>query len=117
VLRLVASRNLVPLATPQLFLEYEEVLACAEHRLAQGLTPEEVNEFLAGFAALIEPVELHFRWRPQSPDTNDEMVLEAAVNGHADAIVTYNVADFLQPSRRFGVRVLTPPEVLKELKR
>ena len=43
--------------------------------------------------ALIEPVEGHFQWRPQSRDPDDEMVLEAAINGWADALVTYNVAD------------------------
>jgi predicted nucleic acid-binding protein len=43
---------------------------------------------------LIEPVEVHFQRRPQSGDPNDEMVLEAAINGRADALVTYNVADF-----------------------
>lgn len=56
-----------------------------EQRLAHRLTLQEVDEFLSRFAALIELVELHFRWRPHSPGTNDEMVLEAAVNGHADA--------------------------------
>lgn len=29
--------------------------------------------------------ELHFSLRPQVHDTNDEMVLEAAINGDADA--------------------------------
>jgi predicted nucleic acid-binding protein len=45
-------------------------------------------------AALIEPVEVHFQWRPQSRDPNDEMVLEAAINGQADALVNYNIKDF-----------------------
>ena len=116
VLRLVADRSILPLATPPLFLEYEEVLLRPEQRLAHGLTPAEVDEFLAEFAALIEPVELHFRWRPQSPDTDDEMVLEAAVNGHADAIVTYNVKDFLLPCERFGVLAFTPADLLKKVK-
>ena len=52
-------------------------------------------------AALIEPVEVHFQWRPQTPDPNDEMVLETAVNGKADAVVTYNVADFAAAKRFF----------------
>jgi hypothetical protein len=41
------------------------------------LAPEAIEEFLAEFAALIELVEVHFQWRPQSRDPNDEMVLEA----------------------------------------
>jgi hypothetical protein len=51
-----------------LFLEYEQVLKRPEHRLAHGLTPEAVDEFLAELAALIEPVELQFQLRPQGLD-------------------------------------------------
>jgi putative PIN family toxin of toxin-antitoxin system len=116
VLRLVVSRQLILLATPPLFLEYEDVLQGPEQRLAHGLTPEAVDEFLTELAALIEPVELHFQWRPQSPDTNDEMVIEAAVNGRAEAVVTYNVRDFELPCKRFGIPVLTPAEVLRKVK-
>ncbi|HEY5176197.1 MAG TPA: putative toxin-antitoxin system toxin component, PIN family [Terriglobales bacterium] len=117
VLQLVANRRLVPLATPPLFLEYEEVLKRPEQRLAHGLAPEEVDEFLAELAALVEPVELHFRWRPQVRDPNDEMVLEAAINGQADALVTYNVRDFASAGERFGISVLSPVELLKKVKR
>ncbi len=117
LLRLVAERRLVMLATPPLFLEYEDVLKRPEHRLVHGLTPEAIDEFLAEMAALIEPVEVHFQWRPQSKDPNDEMVLEAAINGHADALVTYNIADFAVPAERFEIAVLSPVEILKKVKR
>jgi len=116
VLRLVASGRLVPLATPPLFLECEEVLKRPEQRLAHGLTCEEVDEFLAEFAALIELVELHFRWRPQSRDPDDEMLVEATINGRADALVTYNRADFMAAAERFGLRVVSPAELLKKVK-
>ncbi len=116
VLRLVAERRLVLLATPPLFLEYEDVLKRPEHRLAHGLSIEAVDEFLAELAALIEPVEVHFQWRPQSSDPNDEMVLEAAINGQADALVTYNVMDFAAAGERFKIPVLRPPELLRKVK-
>lgn len=116
VLRLVTTRRLVPLATPPLFLEYEEVLKRPEQQLVHGLGPDEVDDFLAELAALIEPVELHFRWRPQSRDPNDEMLVEAAINGRADALVTYNTADFTVAGKRFGIRVLSPAELLKKVK-
>jgi putative PIN family toxin of toxin-antitoxin system len=116
VLRLVADRRLVILATPPLFLEYEDVLKRPEHRLVHGLGIEDIDGFLAELAALIEPVEVHFQWRPQSKDPNDEMVIEAAINGHADALVTYNVSDFLGAAERFGIPVLRPIELLKRVK-
>jgi len=116
VLRLVAERRIRLLATPPLFLEYEDVLKRPEHRLAHGLTPWEIDGFLAELAAVIEPVEVHFQWRPQTRDPNDEMVLEAAINGEAEAIVTYNVADFAKAGGRFAISILRPAELLKRVK-
>jgi putative PIN family toxin of toxin-antitoxin system len=116
VLRLIASRRLVPLASPPLFLEYEEVLRRAEQRLAHGLTLEQVDEFLAELAAVVEPVELHFRWRPQLRDSNDEIVLETAINGRADALVTYNIADFAAAGRWFRIPVMHPADLLRKVK-
>lgn len=116
LLALVAEQEIKPLVTTSLFLEYEEVLLRAEHRLATGMSEADVAGFLAAFASASEGVEVHFQWRPQLGDPADEMVLEAAINGQADALVTHNVADFAGAAARFGLRVLTPGALLKELK-
>lgn len=116
VLSRVARRRVRLLATPPLFMEYEEVLKRPEHRLYHGLGLEEIDEFLAELAALVEPVEIHFQWRPQGHDPSDEMVLEAAVNSGADALVTYNVEDFAAAGARFNIAVLRPAELLRKVK-
>lgn len=116
VLREVAHDRLTPLVTPALFLEYEAVLKRAEQRLAHGLGLREIERFLAALASACEAVEVSFQWRPQLSDPNDEMVLEAAVNGRADALVTHNVSDFAKGAARFRLRVLRPGELLKELR-
>ena len=116
LLVLVAEQTLKPLASTALFLEYEEVLSRAEHRLATGMRDVDIEGFLAAFASAAEGVELHFQWRPQLRDPADEMVLEAAVNGQADALVTHNARDFSEAAARFGLRIVTPGELLKELK-
>jgi putative PIN family toxin of toxin-antitoxin system len=116
VLRLVAEGRLVPLATPPLFLEYEEVLGRPEHRLVHGLAPVAIDEFLAELAALIEPVDVHFQWRPQVRDPSDEIVLEAATNGRADALVTYNIKHFAASGGRFGILILGPADVLGKVR-
>ncbi len=117
VLVLLANRQLVGLATPPLFLEYEDVLKRAEHRLVHGLTLEEIDEFLTELAAVLEPVETYFHWRPQVRDPGDEMVLEAAINSQADILVTFNVSDFAAASGRFGIQVLRPRDLLREMSR
>jgi putative PIN family toxin of toxin-antitoxin system len=116
LLRSVPAGKLRLLASPPLFLEYEDVLLRPEQRLVHGLSEEEVEAFLAALAGWIEPVEIHFKWRPQTTDPGDEMVLEAALNGRADALVTHNVRDFAAAALRFGLAVLTPQEVLEKLR-
>ena len=115
LLRQVAEGRLIALVTPALFLEYEAVLKRPEHRLAHGLKLAEVDRFLAGLASASQAVEVSFQWRPQLSDANDEMVLECAVNGRADALVTHNVKDFAAAAPSFGLSVVRPGEVLKEL--
>ncbi|HLI12532.1 MAG TPA: putative toxin-antitoxin system toxin component, PIN family [Alphaproteobacteria bacterium] len=117
LLELVADRSLVPLATQPLFLEYEDVLKRPDQRLAHGLAIEELDRVLAALASAVEPVEVHFQWRPQVRDPGDEMVLEAAINGRADALVTYNVADFTAAAERFAVPVLRPADLLRKVRR
>ena len=117
LLRHVASGRLVPLVTPALFLEYEEVLKRPEQRQVHRFSMEQIDGFLSALASACEPVEVHFQWRPQLRDPADEMVLEAAVNGQAEALVTYNIRDFSDAARRFGLRVVRPATLLQEIER
>jgi len=96
------------LANVALALEYEATCRRAEHGVAAGLSPAQVSIFIDAVIALAEPVETHFLWRPQLRDPGDELVLEAAVNGHANAIVTFNQKDFGEIPMKFSVDVLAP---------
>jgi putative PIN family toxin of toxin-antitoxin system len=108
-------RRCVPLASVPLMLEYEAVLTRPEHLSASGLTSIEVGVVLDALAAVAEPVRLNFLWRPLLPDPDDDMVLETAVNGRADAIATFNRRDFSRSAPRFGIAVRTPGDCLQEL--
>ena len=104
------------LASVPLFVEYEADLMRQEHREAAGLSESDVAVVLDGLAMLVEPVETFFLWRPQLRDENDDMVLEAAINGRADALFTYNERDFAAATR-FGVRLARPAQILERLRR
>jgi putative PIN family toxin of toxin-antitoxin system len=117
ILTLIAERRLVPLVTTALFLEYDDVLNRPEQRLATGMATEDIQGFLAALASAAEPVDVHFMWRPQLADPADELVLEAAVNARASAIVTHNVRDFLPATRDFAIEVITPSVMLERMRK
>jgi predicted nucleic acid-binding protein len=75
-----------------------------------------VGVFVDAVIALADPVETHFLWRPQLRDPSDEMVLEAAINGRADALVTFNLRDFGTIPLAFGIEVLLPREAIRRIK-
>jgi putative PIN family toxin of toxin-antitoxin system len=100
-----------------LILEYEAVLTRAEHLVACGLTRAEVGRVLDDLTSIATPVRLAFRWRPQLADPNDDMVLETAVNGNADAIVTFNQRDFRESSKGFACAVIMPAQALQQIRR
>jgi putative PIN family toxin of toxin-antitoxin system len=98
-----------------LLLEYEAVLKRAEHLSASGASNLEVEEILDALASVGLQVKSSSGRNLELPDPNDKMVLEAAINGWADAIVTFNVRHFVRASRRYGVRVILPGQALREI--
>jgi putative PIN family toxin of toxin-antitoxin system len=111
----IRSASIVMCCSPALFLEYEDVLKRPEQLQASGLIPSDIDDILADLATHIFPVSTHYQWRPQLRDPSDEMVLEAAANAGAGAIVTYNLKDFA-PAKDFGILVLNPEQTFKHFK-
>ena len=115
ILRRVLRAELTMLASVPLYAEYEAVATRSDHLVRAAATVKEVENLLDALATRLEPVEIRFLWRPQLKDADDEMVLETAVNGRAEAIVTFNRRDFEPAANRFGIAVLAPGEVLQRL--
>lgn len=112
LLRMVPEHRFALLLSVPLFLEYEAVLKRPERQAEHGLSNERIDTLLAVWARFGVPVNLHYLWRPQLRDAGDEMVLETAVNGRADGLVTFNVQDFKPAASRFGIELLTPAQWL-----
>lgn len=98
-----------------LMLEYESVLTRQEHLLASGLSLAEMQEVLDTLVQKAERVRLNYRLRPAAADPNDDLVLEAAVNGVADALVTLNQRDFRSAAIRFGLPLWSPVTAWEEI--
>jgi putative PIN family toxin of toxin-antitoxin system len=116
ILTLVPQQRFELLLSVPLMLKYEEVLKRDDMRAKSHLTLEEIDVLLDTLAAVGTPQMPFFQWRPQLPDPDDEMVIELAANGHADAIVTVNIRHFLPAAWTFGVEVLRPGEFLRRLR-
>ena len=98
--------------TVPLVMEYEDVLN------RDGMVPLEsaaLNDVLDYICASGLRQQVHFLWRPKLADVRDDMVLEAAFNGQCEAIVTWNLRDFV-PAGAIGIKVLSPDLFVKRLK-
>ena len=106
------NRVFTPLVSVALALEYEAICLDPKQRIASGLDESEVRAFISALCAVARPVAPRFLWRPQLSDPTDEMVLEAAINGRADGLVTFNQRDFGAVPTRFGIELMSPREAL-----
>lgn len=113
--RQIRNDRVVFLASPPLFFEYEQVLKRPEHLSAAGASGTDAENFLDVLASLVTPVEIHFLWRPQLNDPEDEMVLEAAINGGAEALVSFERETFTKATARFGIALMTPQDILARI--
>jgi putative PIN family toxin of toxin-antitoxin system len=109
-------RRLTILASVPLFFEYEAKCTDPVHWTAAGMSHEQADIFINGIAALVLPVKTHYLWRPMLRDPNDEMVLEVAVNGRADASVTFNLRDYGPVPKIFNIEVIKPSTAIRRVR-
>lgn len=115
ILRLARYERLRMACSVSLFMEYEAVCSRAMHLEAAQWTQQDLAVFLNVIASWIEPIKIHYLWRPQLRDPADEMVLEAAVNAQAYALLTFNTRHFSTAMKQFDVKLLTPSQFLGAL--
>lgn len=115
LLRKVFDHELVLLMDLKLGLEYRDVALRPEHLKVSALNEREVLELIEALEAFAEPVEILVKTRPQSSDPNDDMILDLAINGSAEVLVTYNKKHFATVGKRVGIKILNPAELLEAM--
>ncbi len=101
--------------TVPLVLQYEEVLLRPRHLAAFKGTPADVEAVLDGLCSVATPLKVFYLWRPMLRDPDDEMVLEAAVHGQVDALLTFNERHFVGADT-VGVTVSRPGDAWRRWK-
>lgn len=104
-----SDRFQINLSVP-LVLEYEDVLTRQSDEL--GLAREDIDDVLDYLCSVARRCQIFFLWRTFLRDPKDEFVLELAVEGGCDLIITYNQRDFAG-IEQFGIRTITPRDFLR----
>jgi putative PIN family toxin of toxin-antitoxin system len=115
VLRLCLLESLTPLLSNALFYEYEDVLARPMHFADPRVASADAQTLIAALVSVCEWVPTYYRWRPNLRDEADNHLVELAVAGNAEWIVTHNIRDFANMELSLPLRLLTPADVLKEV--
>lgn len=117
VIELCLLDQVTPAMGSSLLLEFEDVMARSELFESCRLSAAERDELLDIFLAHTKWIKTYFSWRPNLRDEGDNHVLELAVACGASHLVTWNTRDFSSMELRFAqLKIMTPPEFLKESK-
>ena len=111
LLSFLGGRLYRPVVTVPLVVEYEKSLC--DPRIEVPFSAVEIGKYLNFVCSASDCRKVHFLWRPFLRDPKDDMVLEAAVSGQCEYIVTFNLQDF-KDIGKFGIAAVTPGDFLKE---
>jgi putative PIN family toxin of toxin-antitoxin system len=108
---LTGKKFSITIAVP-LIIEYESVLTRGQ--LPASISEKDIGDVIDFLCHIGSKQDIFFLWRPCLPDPSDDLVLEVAVAGDCDAIVTYNKKHF-KHAGKFGLNVYDPKEFLIEI--
>jgi putative PIN family toxin of toxin-antitoxin system len=103
----------IALSVP-LVLEYESILKKYLDRAIYS--DQRIEEILDSICSIGIETKVFFLWRPILSDGFDDHILEVAVAGQCDSIVTFNKRHFV-PARKFGLKILEPKEFIDQIRR
>jgi putative PIN family toxin of toxin-antitoxin system len=98
-----------PLMGAALFHEYEDLLGRPDLMALSPLALPERNALFAAFLSVAEWVKVYFLWRPNLPDEADNHLIELALAGAAQTIITHNLRDLQQGELCFPELVIQTP--------
>ena len=103
-----------PLMGNALFLEYESVMQRKEIISQCSLTNTEIYTLLVSFINVSQWISIYYLWRPNLKDEANNHLIELAVAGNAQIIVTKNVKDFQNAELVFpNLSILRPEEIIR----
>ena len=115
VIRGCLTGNFTPLVSHALLYEYEDLIgreSVFDHPVALIFTEREV--LFNALYSVCRLIDVSYLWRPNLKDEGDNFIVELAVAGNADYIITKNLKDFRQSELIFdSFKVITPKQLLE----
>jgi putative PIN family toxin of toxin-antitoxin system len=112
LLRLIDSGKFQVNISMPLALEYEDA---AKRMIGElSLNAHDIDDIINYICRIANRRNIFYLWRPFLKDPKDDMVLELAVAGQCNSIVTFNIKDF-EGIDQFGVRAMTPTQFLDKI--
>lgn len=109
VVRACIAGDLQPVIGPALIAEYDDVFARAPLWQGCRVSAAERSVVLDAFLQSCRWVEVFYAWRPNLPDEADNHLVELALAGQAEAIVSKNLRDLQRGELKFpALRMLSP---------
>lgn len=103
-----------PLISNALFQEIEDVTSRNRVKRLCPLSETEVRNLLNSFYSTCQWVPIYYLWRPNLKDEGDNFLIELAIAGNSDLIITNNTKDLLGAELKFpGLRILKPDQFLR----
>jgi putative PIN family toxin of toxin-antitoxin system len=107
---------LQPLMGAALLAEYEDVLSRSTLFERCRLSARERAELLDIFLASSRWTRIYYGWRPNLRDEGDNHLVELAVAGGAEVIVSHNIRHLRSMELKFpGLAIATPAQLLAKL--
>ena len=110
LLRTIGHARWQCVVTPALMYEYEDV--ARRPGKTRGLSPQDITDILDLIYQESHRQLVWFSWRPLSSDPGDDAILEAAIAGGCNFVVSFNERH-LRAAREFGIEILKPVDLLK----
>jgi len=114
VIRRCLIGDYLPLISNALFQEYEDVSSRKRVKATCPLGAREIRDLLNAFYSVCSWVPIYYLWRPNLKDEADNFLIELALAGNSQIIVTNNIKDLVAAELKFeGLRILTPQQILR----
>ncbi|MFP4430478.1 MAG: putative toxin-antitoxin system toxin component, PIN family [Spirochaetaceae bacterium] len=115
ILQMVRFGEITMAVSLPVFQEYRDLFSREAVQEQLELQPGDSEVLLQFIATIARPTSIHYAWRPNLRDENDDMIMELALASGSQYLITRNTRDFVVDTDLSNeeVTVVTPGEFIR----